>query len=136
MPTGCRPKTSSTRFREAAMKAKAIVILSLVLFTTTACSHRIYGTVLPQADGSYKAIGSAKKEPEAFKMVQSDAKTTCKKEGDLQFYSIDQKSKYVGPKLTDGTETGMKGLALKLAEAAAKNNTQYNYTVEMLFKCR
>jgi hypothetical protein len=118
------------------MKAKSIIILSLVLFTTTACSHRIYGTVLPQADGSYKAIGSAKKEPEAFKIVESDAKTTCKKEGYYNFYSIDQTSKYVGPKLTDGNEKGMKGLALKLAEAAAKNNTQYNYTVEMVFKCR
>lgn len=118
------------------MKAKSIIILSIVLFSATACMHRIYGTVLPQADGTYKAIGSAKKEPEAFKMVELDAKTTCKKDGYDQFYSLDQKSRYVGPKLTDGSEKGMKGLALKLAEAAAKNNTEYNYTVEMVFKCR
>ncbi len=118
------------------MKTRSIIILSVLVFASTACMHRIHGTVLPQADGTYKAICSAKKEPEAFKMAELDARTTCKKYGYDQFYSIDQTSKYIGPRLTDGSEQGLKGLALKLAEAAAKNNTEYNYTVEMVFKCR
>ncbi len=45
-------------------------------------------------------------------------------------------SEYVGPKLTDGSEKGMSGFALKVAEVAAKHNNKENYRVEITFACR
>lgn len=118
------------------MKTKANLFLSVILLTMVACSHQIYGTVLPQADGTYRAIGSGKQERSAYKMVETDATTTCKKDGYKSFYSIDQKSEYVGPKLTDGEEKGFSGMTLTILEAAAKYKTKENYKVEMVFKCQ
>jgi len=118
------------------MKTKVKIFLSMILLTMVGCSHQIYGTVLPQADGTYRAIGSGKQERSAYKMVETDATTTCKKEGYNNFYSIQQNSEYVGPKLTDGEEKGLSGMTLTILEAAAKYKTKENYKVEMVFKCQ
>ena len=37
---------------------------------------------------------------------------------------------------SDGSETGMSGFALKVAEVAAKHNNKENYRVEITFACR
>ena len=118
------------------MKTKAILFLSMILIAMVGCSHKIYGTVLPQADGTYKAIGSGKQERTAYKVVETDAVTTCKKNGYQNFYSIQQNSEYVGPKLTGGEEKGLSGMTLTILEAAAKYQTKENYKVEMIFKCQ
>ena len=115
------------------MKAKLVVLsLSIAL---SGCST-IHSTVLPQADGKYVAIATHNEERVALKTVMTDAKTTCKKVGHKDFYSTSQKSEYVGPKMTDGSETGVSGFALKVAEAAAKHNNKENYRVELGFACK
>jgi len=115
------------------MKVKvAILSLSVAL---AGCST-IHSTVLPQEDGKYVAIASHNEERVALKTVMTDAKTTCKRAGHKDFYSTSQKSEYVGPKMTDGSEQGVSGFALKVAEAAAKHNNKENYRVELGFGCR
>jgi uncharacterized protein YceK len=123
----------SLNIQEKSMKAKLVVLsLSIAL---SGCST-IHSTVLPQADGKYVAIATHNEERVALKTVMTDAKTTCKKAGHKDFYSTSQKSEYVGPKMTDGSETGVSGFALKVAEAAAKHNNKENYRVEISFACK
>jgi uncharacterized protein YceK len=111
-------------------------VLILSVSAALAGCSTIHSTVLPQADGKYTAIASHNEERVALKTVMTDAKTTCKKAGYKDFYSTDKKSEYVGPKLTDGSEKGMSGFALKVAEVAAKHNNKENYRVEITFGCR
>lgn len=109
-----------------------ILLLSIVL---VGCST-IQSTILPQENGGYMAISTHKQEKEALKTVMKDANKTCKDAGYDNFYSINQKTEYIGPKLTDGSEEGLSGFAKKVAEAAAKHKSEENYRVEMLFKCK
>jgi uncharacterized protein YceK len=111
-------------------------ILILLLSAVLAGCSTMHSTILPQEDGGYIAIATHKKEKTALKTVMTDAYKTCKNEGHNNFYSINQKTEYIGPKLTDGSEEGLSGFAKKVAEAAAKHKNEENYRVEMLFKCR
>ncbi len=110
--------------------------LMLLLSVVLAGCSTMHSTILPQEDGGYIAITTHKQEKAALKTVMKDANKTCEDEGYNNFYSINQKTEYIGPKLTDGSEEGLSGFARKVAEAAAKHKSEENYRVEMLFKCK
>ena len=115
-----------------------LIPLALAPFAIIGCATtQIYGSVFPQADGSYKGIATAHDERTALKMAEKDAKTTCKvKEKAPDFVVVNQSSKYIGPKVASANETGFTRLTMKALEFAAKNKNEENYKVEMHFKCR
>lgn len=122
------------------MKIRKFLILALALapFTIIGCATtQIYGSVFPQADGTYKGITTAHDERSALKMAERDAKTTCKeKEKAPGFVVVNQSSKYIGPEMASANEKGFTRLTMKALEFAAKNKNDENYKVEMHFKCR
>ncbi|WP_159084696.1 hypothetical protein [Dongshaea marina] len=116
------------------MKAK-LILLSLGAVVLTGCST-LHSTVLPQDNGTFKAIASANTEKQAYNFVMADAKTTCKKHGYTDFVSTGQTSKYIGEKKLDAAgEGGFTGIAMKLTDFAVKTQDQENYRVEMSFRC-
>jgi hypothetical protein len=119
------------------MHKMALVAVILALATAGCASNKIYGTVLPMSGGTYKAMITAKEEGPALKAVSLDAKTTCNEAGYTGFVTLDQKSTYIGPKVTAaGSETGTTGVALNVLEKMAQNKSKENYKVELTFRCK
>lgn len=111
------------------------VIVTLLVLALSGCAANLYGTVLPQGNGTYQLVEKAQSERDAFKMAQRDAEATCKRYSDSRsFITIEHSSEDVGLKLEKGKGTA-KDIASSVVEFAGRLRNDENYRVEMTFRC-
>ncbi len=109
--------------------------IAVACLAAAGCATPMYGTVLPQSDGTYMLVEKGKTERAAMKMAQSDAEKTCKKRAKTkEFVTLDHSSEFVGVTVDKGEGT-FSGIAASVVEVAARHHSNENYKVKMTFKC-
>lgn len=115
------------------MKSLSLTVSILVL--TTGCATK-YGTVLPQADGSYQVVSAQKAKHQALEGVKLEAERTCKKAtGNKQFVSLDAQSEFTGVTIDRGEGGTTRSVIAGALEFAAKLENDTNYETRMTFRC-
>ncbi|MBL4585209.1 MAG: hypothetical protein JKX83_11425 [Pseudomonadales bacterium] len=111
--------------------AASVIGISAIL---TACAS-IEGTISPMGGNQYKSFVSAEKKPEALSIASSDAKLTCKEEGNGKYVVVSQEVIKQEPK---GIETGNKWLdkAIVIGTVGYGPNKEIRFEVTTTFTCQ
>jgi len=114
---------------------KGTLLVSLISLVSCA-SYKPYGTVLPQADGSYKLVNTGRTESKAMRLAQEDAKGTCKTDKKKRYVVLSQDADYIGVKVDHGDKKGLAGVGMSLLQAAADHENKENYQVTTVIQCK
>ncbi len=109
------------------------IALGVISLSLMSCAM-IQGSVTPIEGGQYKSFASSDTKNEAMRIAASDARLTCKKDGNKNYIMISQEDKREGPaELKIGNTWLETAITMSKAGQEAKKNTQYEVT--SVFKC-